>query len=65
MYTDKDGLGNISIMEMSHGEAQDLAALLFEFEHLLDTSSLLPCRERLRLEQQSVRIRQLIVNELR
>jgi hypothetical protein len=63
MYADKDGKGNLSIMEISCGEARDLASLLFEFEHLL-ARSLLPIRERRRLEQQSIRIRQLIINEL-
>lgn len=61
MYIDKDTTQKYSIMEIHPSELDDLAALLFEFEHLIIHSRQLPASERNRLAAYSEKIRYMII----
>jgi hypothetical protein len=61
MYIDKDTSEKFSIMEMKQSELDDLAALLFEFEHLIGHSRQLPASECIRLAAYSEKIRYMII----
>ena len=65
MYADKDKEGNISLMEISREEANDLGSALFEFELMVNHSSTLSEREKGRLALFSAKLRFLIIDALK
>jgi hypothetical protein len=57
MYIDKDANGNISIMEISRQEANEIGSILLEFEYMINICSRLPDRERARMMMSSAQLR--------
>ena len=64
MYTDKDGSGKISIMEISQEDAKDIGTILFEFEHLIGRSDMSE-KEQARLAMSSAKLRFQLIDALK
>jgi hypothetical protein len=63
MYTEKDGSGKISIMEISKEDANDIGAILFEFEYLVRKGDMSE-KEQARLVMFSTKLRFQLIDAL-